>query len=117
HGLAVAMQRDATVATTYQPVNALPAISCDPPYYDNIGYADLGDFFYVWLRRSLKGVFPQLLATVLTPKTQEMIASPYRHGGSKARAAAFFEDGLGSAIGHWRNNGCPDYPTTIFYAF
>lgn len=92
-------------------------VSTDPPYYDNIGYADLSDFFYVWLRRSLKGVYPELLSTVLTPKAQEMIASPYRHNGSKAKAAAFFEEGLGSAIGQWRTHGCADYPTTIFYAF
>jgi adenine-specific DNA methylase len=107
-------QRDATDETTYAMV---PIISCDPPYYDNIGYADLSDFFYVWLRRTLKEVYPDLLGTMLTPKSEEMIASPYRHGGSKAKAAAFFEDGLGSAIGQWRQHGCADYPTTIFYAF
>ena len=94
-----------------------PVFSTDPPYYDNIGYADLSDFFYVWLRRSLKVVYPQLLSTMLTPKTQEMIASPYRHDGSKAQAATFFEEGLGSTIGQWRKHGCPDFPTTVFYAF
>ena len=107
-------QSDATAETTYA---MYPIISCDPPYYDNIGYADLSDFFYVWLRRSLKGVYSQLLSTMLTPKSEEMIASPYRHDGSKAKAAAFFEEGLGSAIGQWRKHGCPEYPTTIFYAF
>ena len=92
-------------------------ICTDPPYYDNIGYADLSDLFYVWLRRSLKDVYPQLLSTMLTPKAEEMIASPYRHDGSKVRAASFFEEGLGSAIGQWRKHGHGDYPTAIFYAF
>ena len=104
---------DATSAEAYSG----EIISTDPPYYDNIGYADLSDFFYVWLRRSLKGVYPELLSTMLTPKAEEMIASPYRHKGSKAKAAAFFEKGLGSAIGQWRENGHSEYPTTIFYAF
>ena len=94
-----------------------PVISTDPPYYDNIGYADLSDFFYLWLRRTLKTEYPQLLSTMLTPKAEEMIASPYRHGGSRERAAHFFEEGLGSAIGQWRSHGWPDGPTTIFYAF
>ena len=92
-------------------------ISTDPPYYDNIGYADLSDFFYVWLRRSLRVIYPNILSTMLTPKSDELIATPYRHDGSKAKAAAFFEEGLGSAIGKWRRQGHGDYPTTIFYAF
>ena len=92
-------------------------VSTDPPYYDNIGYADLSDFFYVWLRRTLQDVYPSLLSTMLTPKAQELIASPYRHEGSKEKASHFFEDGLGNAIGEWRENGLQDYPTTIFYAF
>ena len=65
-------------------------ISTDPPYYDNIGYADLSDFFYVWLRRTLKGVYPSLLSTMLTPKAQELIASPYRHGGKQRKGGSFF---------------------------
>ena len=92
-------------------------IATDPPYYDNIAYADLSDFFYVWLRRSLRDVYPNLLGTMLTPKTDELIASPHRHGGSKEAAAAFFERGLGRAIGEWRKHGDSDVPTTIFYAF
>ncbi len=109
-----AKQLDATAA-----LNGIdaPAISTDPPYYDNIGYADLSDYFYIWLRGSLRTVFPQVLSTMLTPKAEEMIASPYRHDGSKAKAAKFFEEGLGRAIGHWRAKGCPECPTTIFYAF
>ena len=65
-------------------------VSTDPPYYDNIGYADLSDFFYVWLRRTLKGMYPSLLSTMLTPKAQELIASPYRHEGSKDKGSSFF---------------------------
>jgi len=113
-GGGASQQIDATAEGTY---TGSPCVSTDPPYYDNIGYADLSDFFYVWLRRTLKGVYPQCLSTMLTPKATEMIASPYRHDGSKAKAAAFFEGGLGNAIGQWREHGCPDYPTSVFYAF
>ncbi len=94
-----------------------PIIATDPPYYDNIGYADLSDFFYIWLRRSLRAVYPGLLATMLTPKAEELIASPYRHGGDRKKAAEFFETGLGQAIRQWRQYIHPNYPTTIFYAF
>lgn len=111
--IATVRQADAVSAGVYLG----QMIATDPPYYDNIGYADLSDFFYIWLRRSIGSVFPQLFATLLTPKTQELIASPYRHDGSKAKAAAFFENGLGSAIGQWRKHNHAGYPTTIFYAF
>ena len=110
-GHCVVSQEDARVS------NTRGIIATDPPYYDNIGYADLSDFFYVWLRRSLREVLPDLLSTVLTPKGDELIASPYRHHGSKAKAATFFEKGLGCAIGQWRTNAYSDYPTTVFYAF
>jgi len=109
----VSIQDDATSSALY--TNQI--ISTDPPYYDNIGYADLSDFFYVWLRKSLRDVYPDLLSTMLTPKAEELIASPYRHGGDKKKAAEFFETGLGQAIQRWRENGHQDYPTTIFYAF
>ena len=68
-------------------------ISTDPPYYDNIGYSDLSDFFYVWLRRSLCKIHPHLLSTVLVPKEEELVANPYRHGG-KEGAREFFEHGF-----------------------
>jgi putative DNA methylase len=92
-------------------------ISTDPPYYDNIGYADLSDFFYVWLRRSLKNVYPSLFATALTPKAQELIASPYRHDGDRHRAQEFFESGLGKAFARMHEAHAPDYPLTVYYAF
>ena len=109
-----ANQADAISASTY---DGGAVISSDPPYYDNIGYADLSDFFYVWLRRSMREIYPGLLTTMLTPKSDELIASPSRHGGSKAKAASFFEEGLGTAIGQWRRHGRSDHLTTIFYAF
>ena len=92
-------------------------ISTDPPYYDNIGYADLSDFFYVWIRKSLKSIYPQLLGTLLTPKNDELIATPYRHEGSRKDAAKFFESGLQKAISQWRNSAEVGYPITVFYAF
>jgi putative DNA methylase len=92
-------------------------ISTDPPYYDNIGYADLSDFFYVWLRRSLGKQYPSLFATVLTPKAQELIASAFRHGGSKVAAQAFFEQGLGKAFSRMQEVHCPDTPLTVYYGF
>ena len=67
--------------------------STDPPYYDNVGYADLSDFFYVWLRRSLSDIYPELLGTMLTPKADELVADPFRHGG-KDKPSKFFEDGF-----------------------
>jgi putative DNA methylase len=94
-----------------------PLISTDPPYYDNIGYADLSDFFYVWLRRALKGVYPSLFATALTPKAQELIASPYRHDGDKQKAQEFFETGLGKAFMRMHDAHACHFPLTIYYAF
>ena len=91
-------------------------ISTDPPYYDNIGYADLSDFFYVWLRRTLRPVFPDLLATLTVPKTEELIASPYRHGG-RAAAEQFFLDGMSRAMQRLAEQAHPDFPITIYYAF
>ncbi len=91
-------------------------ISTDPPYYDNIGYADLSDFFYVWLRRSLKPVFPELFATVAVPKAQELVATPYRHGSKKA-AGVFFLDGMTRALNGLAEQAHPGFPVTIYYAF
>ena len=91
-------------------------VSTDPPYYDNIGYADLSDFFYVWLRRSLKPLFPDLFATLAVPKTEELVATPYRHGGRDA-AEAFFLDGMTRALQRLAEQTHPGFPITIYYAF
>ena len=91
-------------------------VSCDPPYYDNIGYADLSDYFYVWLRRSLQSVFPELFATLAVPKAEELVATPYRHG-SKDAADAFFLDGMTQALSRLSEQAHPGFPVTIYYAF
>jgi len=75
-------------STAFVPKDLSSIISTDPPYYDNIGYADLSDFFYVWLRRSLARVHPEIFSTLLVPKERELVATPYRFNGSKAEAAA-----------------------------
>jgi putative DNA methylase len=91
-------------------------ISTDPPYYDNVPYADLSDFFYVWLRRSLKGVFPELFTTVAVPKAEELVAFAYRHG-SKAEAEAFFLNGMTNAMKRLAGEAHPAFPVSIYYAF
>lgn len=90
-------------------------ISTDPPYYDNIGYADLSDFFYVWLRRTLGAVIPELFRRVLVPKSEELVATPYRHGG-KDKAEAFFFDGMKITFSAIASNSV-DAPVTIYYAY
>ena len=91
-------------------------VSTDPPYYDNIGYADLSDFFYVWLRRSLRPIFPELFATLAVPKAEELVATPYRHG-NKEKAEAFFLAGMGRAMQRLSEQNHPGFPVTIYYAF
>lgn len=91
-------------------------ISTDPPYYDNIGYSDLSDFFYVWLRLSLKDVYPHLLSTMLVPKAEELVANPNRHGG-KESAQRFFEAGFRKVFARARDAALPDFPITVYYAF
>ena len=91
-------------------------ISSDPPYYDNIGYADLSDFFYVWMKRSLSTVYPLLFSTLAVPKAEELVATPFRHGG-KDEAEAFFMCGMGDAISTMVRQSLADFPTTIYYAF
>lgn len=92
-------------------------VSTDPPYYDNIGYADLSDFFYVWLRRSLKSTYPELFSTMLVPKAEELVATPYRFDGSKQRAKDFFEDGMLKVFRQVYKYARDDVPVTIYYAF
>lgn len=91
-------------------------VSTDPPYYDNIAYADLSDFFYVWIRQTLRGVFPQLLATISVPKMEELVASPYRRGGKDA-AEKYFLAGMTQAFRKIVSQANPAFPISIYYAF
>jgi len=91
-------------------------VSTDPPYYDNIGYADLSDFFYVWLRRSLQIIFPTVFSTLAVPKDNELVATPYRYG-SKEKAETFFLEGMTRAMHLLVKQVHPDFPVTIYYAF
>jgi putative DNA methylase len=107
-----ALQSDAQT----QSVSKAKVVSTDPPYYDNIGYADLSDFFYVWLRKSLRPIYPNLYATLAVPKAEELVATPYRHG-SKEQAEAFFMDGMTQAMHILAQQAHPAFPVTIYYAF
>ena len=100
-----------------QEVSVDKLVSTDPPYYDNIGYADLSDFFYVWLRRSLRQIYPELFATLSVPKLEELVATPYRHDGSKEKAESFFMDGMTKAMRRLAEQTHPAVLATIYYAF
>jgi putative DNA methylase len=108
-----ALQRDAASLSLKDNV----VFSTDPPYYDNIGYADLSDFFYIWLRCSLNNIYTELFNTLLVPKSQELVATPYRFNGDKQKAESFFEEGLGNSFKRMRESHNSDYPLTVFYAF
>ena len=110
--IGVAVQMDATQQT----LSLNRVVSTDPPYYDNIGYADLSDFFYVWLRRSLKLLLPELFATLAVPKAEELVATPYRHGG-RNEAEVFFLGGMTQAMRCLAERTHPAFPVTIYYAF
>lgn len=110
--IGLAIQADASM----QSISKDKLVSTDPPYYDNIGYADLSDFFYIWLRRSLKSVYPDLFATLAAPKSRELVASPYRHG-SKENAEVFFLKGMTQAMQRIADQAHPAFPITIYYAF
>jgi putative DNA methylase len=112
NGKGWAQQADASTQT----ISVNKVVSTDPPYYDNIGYADLSDFFYVWLRKSLKPIFPELYATLAVPKAEELVATPYRHS-SKAEAEAFFLNGMTHAMHNLAEQAHPAFPVTIYYAF
>ena len=101
---------------TQQTLSLNKVVSTDPPYYDNIGYADLSDFFYAWLRRSLKLLFPELFTTLAVPKAEELVATPYRHG-SRNEAEAFFLGGMTQAMRCLAERTHPAFPVTIYYAF
>jgi putative DNA methylase len=110
--IGIAVQDDAQT----QEITNNKFVSTDPPYYDNIAYADLSDFFYSWLRRILRDCYPALLATISVPKTEELVASAYRHGG-RAEAELFFLNGMTSAIQRLADQAHPGGPITIYYAF
>ncbi|MCT7372282.1 DUF1156 domain-containing protein [Mycolicibacterium llatzerense] len=110
-GIAIAEQADAACTSA---TNLL--ISTDPPYYNNIGYSDLSDFFYVWLRRALRDVYPELLSTVLVPKAEELVANQYRHDG-KDGAKQFFESSFRQVFSKFRKDALSDYPITVYYAY
>lgn len=111
-GTGAALQQDAVTSNG----GSTKVVSTDPPYYDNIGYADLSDFFYVWLRHALKPVFPTLFATLAVPKAEELVATPGRHGGQDD-AEEFFLDGMTSAMHRLAEQAHPAFPVTIYYAF
>ena len=92
-------------------------VSTDPPYYDNISYADLSDFFYVWLRKNLKDIYPELFKTLLVPKMEELVATQYRFEGSQEHAKNFFEAGMLSACKQIYATAVENVPVTIYYAF
>jgi len=100
--------------TVELPTNSV--VSTDPPYYDNIGYADLSDFFFCWLKPALRPVYPELFGILATPKSEELVATPYRHGGKDA-AEAFFLNGMRRAIGNLAHQSSDEVPATIYYAF
>src|SRR5208282_2612912 len=108
-----AVQQDATRAECE---SDSPVFSTDPPYYDNVPYADLSDFFYVWLRRSLSHFLPDLFTTLLVPKAAELVADPFRHGG-RDKARSFFETGLEQAFNRMALLQNPSFPLTVYYAF
>ena len=110
---AAVIQQDAAGDTS---LLAKAMVATDPPYYDNIGYADLSDFFYVWLRRTLRAIWPDLFRRVLVPKDEELVATPYRHGGKDA-AEQFFMEGMGQALRNMHRSGADGFPVTLYYAF
>src|SRR5690606_25670450 len=110
HGI----ERNQDAQTVDYPAGAV--ISCDPPYYDNIGYADLSDFFYCWMKPNIRDVYPDLFSVLATPKAEELVASPYRHGGKEA-AERFFLEGMSRAIANMASQSSDLFPATIYYAF
>jgi putative DNA methylase len=115
-GRGVSIQSDARVHQENESAWAETVVSCDPPYYDNVGYADLSDFFYVWLRYALAGSYGELLSTISTPKAGELVATPDRHGG-RTQAEAFFLDGMSAAMRRIAAESHPALPITVYYAF
>ncbi len=107
-----AIQADAATQASFRG----RVVATDPPYYDNIGYADLSDFFYVWLRRTAGPIYPELFKTISVPKSEELVATPYRHG-SREGAELFFLNGMTAAMRRLAEQAHPSYPVSIYYAF
>ena len=114
HNAGLARQLDAATQTVGASNGKV--VATDPPYFDNIGYADLSDFFYVWLRRSLRASFPDIFSTLAVPKSEELVATPHRHGGKK-QAESFFLDGMTRTMQCLAEQAHPNFPVTIYYAF
>ena len=110
---AAVIQQDAAGDTS---LVAQAMVATDPPYFDNIGYAELSDFFYVWQRRALLEIWPDLFRRILSPKNNELVATPYRHGG-KSQAERFFLEGMARALANMHQSSSEDFPVTIYYAF
>lgn len=111
---AAGVERQMDAQTVEYPDNVV--ISTDPPYYDNIGYADLSDFFFAWMKRSIRSVFPDSFSVMATPKAEELVATQYRHGSREA-ADRFFLEGMREAIANMARQSSSDFPATIYYAF
>lgn len=112
-GAGVAYQQDA--ASSPHPINST-VVSTDPPYYDNVPYSNISDFFYVWLRRSIASIYPAMFSTIVVPRINELVANQFRHNG-KEKAFTFFMDGMKSAISRIQETSHPALPITIYYAF
>ncbi|WP_202616283.1 DUF1156 domain-containing protein [Actinomyces sp. 432] len=115
HAPASAVGEAKQISATGRAYNGM-VVSTDPPYYDNIGYSDLSDFFYVWLRRCLHDIHPEVVGTMLTPKAEELVANPYRHDG-KEGAAKFFVEGFNAVFARIRQGANPAVPMTVYYAY
>ena len=103
-------------ASAHVAIEREAVVSTDPPYYDNVPYADISDFFYVWMRRNLSGVWPDELSTLATPKTEELVADSVR-AGSKKQAEQFFESGTADFMETLAANAVGPVPTTVYYAY
>jgi putative DNA methylase len=112
-GLAATVEQADAAERSYEGL----VVATDPPYYDNIGYADLSDYFYVWLRRTLRVAYPELLSTMLTPKAAELVATPFRFDGNRVRAEEHFEAGFRKVFANAARHANTETPLTIFYAF
>jgi putative DNA methylase len=113
--LGTALRHDAKQVPEFLP--GAPLVSTDPPYFDNIGYADLSDFYYIWLRRILGDIYPDIFSTILTPKQDELTAAKHLHANGQSAAETHFLRGIGEAFSVLRSVADPAYPITIYYAF